>query len=94
VSCGDEECNARATGKLTNVKNDKLTPRGRVVAPGKTVTMGPEVTKDSQCREVRKALDDGKNVQAKVTVRAKDAAGNVAIEKRTIKLVKKGPHSS
>ncbi len=44
--------------------------------------------------EVRKALDDGKNVQAKVTVRAKDAAGNVAIEKRTIKLVKKGPHSS
>jgi hypothetical protein len=55
VSCGDEECNARATGKLTNVKNDKLTPRDRVVAPGKTVTMGPELTKDSQCRDARRS---------------------------------------
>jgi hypothetical protein len=37
---------------------------------------------------VRKTLDNGKNVQAKVTVRATDAAGNVATAKRTIKLVK------
>ena len=39
-------------------------------------------------RQARKALDDGENVQAKVTVRATDAAGNVATAKRTIRLVK------
>ena len=42
----------------------------------------------TQRRQVRKALAEGKNVKAKVTVRAKDAAGNVAIAKRTIKIVK------
>jgi hypothetical protein len=101
VSCGDEACTARATGKLTNVKKGacgrsahrspcrKLSPNGpKVVPPGETRALGPELTKDSQCREVRKALADGKNVQAKITVRAKDAAGNVATAKRTIKLVK------
>jgi hypothetical protein len=102
ASCGDEECTARATGKLTNVKKDKLTPSpGRPspkvaygtidLAPGETKTMGPELKK-SQRKQVREALADGKNVQAKVTVRAKDAAGNVATAKRTIKLVKKGRH--
>ena len=39
-------------------------------------------------RKVRKALDDGKKVRAKVTVEATDAAGNVAIATRTIRLVK------
>ena len=39
-------------------------------------------------KQALKALDDGKKVRAKVTVRAKDAAGNVATAKRTIKLVK------
>jgi hypothetical protein len=88
VSCGDEECTARATGKLTKVNKDKLTPEGSIViAPGKTKNMGPDLTKKSQRREVRKALADGENVQAKVTVRATDAAGNVATAKRTIKLV-------
>jgi hypothetical protein len=33
-----------------------------------------------------KALDEGKKVQAKVTVEATDAAGNVATAKRTIEL--------
>jgi hypothetical protein len=92
VSCGDEACMARATGKLTKVKDDKLTPDGGppygLVAPGETMTLGPELTKPSQRREVREALAEGKNVQAKVTVRAKDAAGNVATAHRTIKLVK------
>jgi hypothetical protein len=36
----------------------------------------------------RKALDEGEKVQAKVTVKATDAAGNEATAKRTIKLVK------
>ena len=39
-------------------------------------------------REVRQALDKGENVKAKVTVKATDAAGNVATAKRTITLVK------
>lgn len=39
-------------------------------------------------KQALKALDNGKKVRAKVTVRAKDAAGNVATAKRTITLVK------
>ena len=35
VSCGDEACTVRATGKLTNVKMDKLDPDGPYdIAPG------------------------------------------------------------
>jgi hypothetical protein len=88
VSCGDEECTARANGKLTNVKNDKLKPDGpEVVPPGEARKMGPELS-DRQREHVRKVLDEGEKVRAKVTIRAKDAAGNVATAKRTIKLVK------
>jgi hypothetical protein len=93
VNCGDEVCTVRATGKLTNVKMDKLDPDGPFdlaprapgVAPYK---IGPELAKEAQRREVRKALDEGEDVQAKVTVKATDAAGNVATAKRTITLVK------
>jgi uncharacterized membrane protein len=90
VSCGDEACTTRAKGRLTNVKNDKLSPDGpNVVAPGKTLKRtGPEMTTETQRKQVRKALRKGEKVQAKVTVRAKDAAGNVATAKRTIRLVR------
>jgi hypothetical protein len=97
VSCGDKWCSARATGRLTNVKKDKLSPdpppwvsaSGTLeIEPGETVEIGPELTRESQRREVSKALAEGKNVKAKVTVRARDAAGNVATAKRTITLVK------
>jgi hypothetical protein len=92
VSCGDEACTERATGKLTNVKMDKLDPVGPTtltpIPPGMTRWFGPELAKEAQRREVRKALDEGENVKAKVTVRATDAAGNVATAKRTITLVK------
>jgi hypothetical protein len=90
VSCGDKWCTARARGRLTNVKKDKLSPDGPWdIAPGKTVhSTGPELTRSSQRREVRKALAEGKNVEAKVTVRATDTSGNVATAKRTIKLIK------
>jgi hypothetical protein len=92
ASCGDEACTiVSVKGKLTKVKQNKLeNPRGEEdvdLAPGETKSIGPELLKESQRREVRKALADGENVQAKVTVRAKDAAGNVATAKRTIKLV-------
>ena len=46
------------------------------------------MAKDAQRKQVRKALNDGKNVRAKITVRAHDAAGNVATAKRTIRIVK------
>jgi hypothetical protein len=89
ASCGDEECTARAKGKLTKVQKDKLKPwtGERLVAPGKKISLYLGMTKESQ-REVRKAVDEGKKVKAKVTVRATDAAGNVATAKRTIELVK------
>ncbi len=93
VSCGDEECTARARGRLTKVKNDKLEPdQGRYPArirqPGRKLTLGPEMRKETQRKQVRKALAEGKKVEAKITVRAWDAAGNVATAKRTIRFVR------
>jgi hypothetical protein len=88
ASCGDEACTARAKGKVTEVKHDKLglgPSSTRDVAPGETVGLLLGLTKKTR-KEAGKALDDGKNVEAKVTVRATDAAGNVATEKRTIRL--------
>jgi hypothetical protein len=109
VSC-DEVCTVRATGKLTNVKMDKLDPVGpidmcadlevdeelrlcpefgpaRRPGPDGTLDLGPGLGKKEQRKQVRQALDEGKNVKAKVTVKATDAAGNVATAKRTITLV-------
>jgi hypothetical protein len=91
TSCG-EACTVWATGKLTNVKRDKLAPNGCVCSSGR-FDLGPELTKEGQRREVRQALDNGENVKAKVTVKATDAAGNVATAKRTITLVKCGATS-
>jgi hypothetical protein len=92
ASCGDAACSARAKGKLTKVKTDKLKPLRDLASAeleagelGDTLVL--KLTK-SQRKQVRKALNKGENVKAKVTVRAKDAAGNVATAKRTIKLVK------
>jgi hypothetical protein len=90
ASCGDEECTARAKGKLTNVKKDKLTsedPTTRVIAPGETKKLWLPLS-PSQRKQARKALAGGEKVQAHVTVEATDAAGNVATAKRTIRLVK------
>ncbi len=88
VSC-DGLCTVRVTGKLTNVKMDKLDPVGYDFVPEKRpFNFGPELAKRKQREQVRQALDEGKNVQAKVTVRARDLSGNVATAKRTITLVK------
>ena len=94
----DEACTLRAWGKLTNVKMDKLDPPTwrfpEDFSPPSgdlrwgPVKMGPELAKEKQRLEVRKALADGENVKAKVTLKATDAAGNVATAKRTITLVK------
>jgi hypothetical protein len=86
ASCGADACTARAEGKLTKVKNDKLDgARGIDVRPHETRTLHLRLT--TKMREkALKAIDEGKNVQAKVTARATDAAGNVAAAKRTITL--------
>ena len=104
VSHTGEAFTVRAWGKLTNVKMDRLDPVGPIdlcpaggcppgedaVEPGRDgiVHVGPELAKKQQRKQVRQALAEGKNVQAKVTVKATDAAGNVATAKRTITLVK------
>jgi hypothetical protein len=89
VRCGDEECTARAKGKLTNVKKARLTPifPTTVVPPGARRDVALQLKK-TQRKQVRNALDNGEKVRAEVTVRATDAAGNVATAKRTVKLVK------
>jgi hypothetical protein len=90
VRCGHQACTERSRGRLTNVRNDRLDPDfPYIVAPGQTKPgTGLEMAKKAQRRQVRKALREGKNVRAKVTVRAKDAAGNWATAKRTIRIVR------
>ncbi len=89
VNCGHQRCTARARGRLTQVNRDKLEPDDPVVIKaGETKRLGPELKKPKQRKQVREALDNGKTVLAKVTVRAKDAAGNTTTARRTIRLVK------
>jgi hypothetical protein len=95
ASCGDEACTTlSAEGKLTKVKKAKPLKSGcwcygdgRPIglAPGERATLDMGLPASTQKKAI-KALDDGENVRAKVTVRATDAAGNVATAKRTIKL--------
>ena len=85
VSCGDEACTARATGKLTKVKNGNLLAGRRDPDPGETRPIRLHLKLKTR-KQALEALDDGEKVRAKVTVRAKDAAGNVATAKRTIKI--------
>jgi hypothetical protein len=86
ASCGHEACTLSAKGKLTKGKNDKLDgARGIDVRPHETRTLHLRLT--TRMREkALEAIDKGKNVQAKVTVDAPDASGNVATAKRTITL--------
>jgi hypothetical protein len=85
ASCGADACTARAEGKLTKVKKDKLQGSKLPIVPGETRTLKLRLTKKMR-EEALKAVDKGKNVQAKVTVRATDEAGNLAAAKRTIRL--------
>jgi hypothetical protein len=87
VSCGDEACTARTRGRLTRVEKDKLRGWSVDVDPGRTRKTGVHLRLKTR-KQALKALDNGEPVRAKVTVRAKDAAGNVATAKRTIRIVK------
>jgi hypothetical protein len=84
ASC-DEACTASGEGKLTKVKKDKVKPASADLGPGETTTLKLKLTKKTR-KKAGKALDKGKKVQAKVTVDATDAVGNLATAKRTIKL--------
>jgi hypothetical protein len=85
--CGDKACTARAKGKLTNVKNDKLKPDTGKATRREGAELNLHLPLKTR-KQALEALDNGKNVEAKVTVRAKDRAGNVATAKRRIRLVK------
>jgi hypothetical protein len=85
ASCGDEACTARGEGTLTKVKNEKLRTASTDLAPGETSGLEMNMTKKTR-KKAGKALDEGEKVKAKVTVKATDAAGNVATAKRTITL--------
>jgi hypothetical protein len=85
ASCGDEACTASGEGKLKKVKKDKVKPASADLGPGETATLKLKLTKKTRKRAA-KALDQGKKVQAKVTVVATDAADNLETAKRTIRL--------
>ena len=91
---GDEACTATLHGEADEGRDAggwSRTADWRV-APGETLDgTGPEMRNVTQREQVRKALADGKNVKAHVTVRAHDAAGDVATAKRTIRLVRGRP---
>ena len=84
VSCGDEACSARGDGKLTMVKNGNLLAGRRDPEPGETKPIRLHLKLKTR-KQALKALDDGEKV------RAKDAAGNVATAKRTIKIIRGAP---
>jgi hypothetical protein len=95
VSCGGEACTARAKGKLTKVKKDKLkSPR----APGgfgsadlvrgeTTATLALKLTR-KQRSQARKGARRGREGQGEGHRRATDAASHLETAKRTIRLVK------
>ena len=87
VRCLDQGCTTRVTGRLTKVKEDKLGPVGNGLRADSGLRVGLKLPRKTR-KQVRRALNEGKTVKAKVTVRAHDGADNVAIAKRTIKLVK------
>jgi hypothetical protein len=93
-------CSAIAHAKLTHVTKPcgcpgggdgiapvSLKPASADLGPGETTTLKLKYDKKTR-KKAGKVLAEGKKVRARVTVRAKDAAGDVAVEKHTIKLVK------
>ena len=63
----------------------RLKPVSAKTAPGKTVTLRPALSKPA-LKSVRKALRRHRRVRLKLTVTARDAAGNIAVRKRTARL--------
>ena len=66
-------------------KSLKLTPATKQIAKGRTATLKLTL-KPKVLTAIRRALNARKRLAAKVTVTAKDAAGNLTTKSRTIKL--------
>jgi RTX calcium-binding nonapeptide repeat (4 copies) len=88
AACPAEACTATARGKVRvrgSAKVFKLTRATKQIAQGGKATIKLKL-KRSALRTIGRALKVGKRVTAKVTVTAKDAAGNVTTKRRTIRL--------
>ena len=88
VSCPIEPCTATAGGKVVvrgSSKRYKLKPAVTQIATADKVKLKLRLRKTA-LKAIRRALERGKKVSAKVTVSAADAAGNLTTTQRTIKL--------
>ena len=88
VSCPLEACAATAKGKVRvegSAKVFKLTPATKQMPGGTRATLKLKL-KRSALAAIRRLLKAGKRMGAKLTVTAKDAAGNVTTKGRTARL--------
>jgi hypothetical protein len=88
VACPAEACTAAAHGTVTvpgSAKVFKLKPITKQIPAGGKVTLELRISKRA-LRAIGRALRHHKNVNAQVTVSAKDAARNVTTKQRTIRL--------
>jgi len=83
-----EACTVTAKGRVVvrgSAKFFKLRSATKQVAKGRTATLKLTLKRDA-LRAIGRALKKGKRASAKVTVTAKDAAGNFTTKRRTIRL--------
>lgn len=86
--CGAEACTATAKGSVAvpgAARVFKFTPVTEQISTGGKATLKLRL-KRKALRAIRRALKAGEKLRAKVTVTAKDAAGNVTTTRRTIRL--------
>jgi hypothetical protein len=98
VECPREACSAAARGRL-QVAGAGATRRFRLGAADADVSTGFESTlrlgiPSKARRAIRRALREGGTATARVTVTARDNAGNAASRKRTIRLASVGSATS
>jgi Ca2+-binding RTX toxin-like protein len=74
ISCGQEDCTARASGASGKLR---LTPLTRTIRSGATRTLKLRLARRER-RALKTALVAGRRPKLKVTVRVSDAAGNAA----------------
>jgi Bacterial Ig domain len=88
VACPAEACTATAKGKVVvggSAKVYRVTPATKELAGGAKATLKLKLRR-TVLAAIGRALRRGKKVSAKVTVTARDAAGNVTTKRRSIRL--------
>ena len=88
AACPAEACKATGKGRVSvrrSAKVFKLTPVTKQISKGGKATLKLKLKRNA-LRAITRALKKGKRVGAKVTVTAKDAAGNITTKRRTIRL--------